>query len=284
MTQMRQPALRIRDRVELERIAARLRLDVVQMIAPLGQGYLQQGLGAADLFAFVFFSELRLDPADPQWPDRDRFILSTAHNTAILYATLAARSIIPPAWLENYCQDGSPLEINASERLGAAVEATCGSLGQGLSVGAGMALHAKRKGTGSRIYVLLGDGEMQEGQVWEAAMCAAANGLGNLCLILDLNYMQVEGKMAGPLGMEPVGEKWASFGFKVLDVDGHDFDALALAFDNARAITDRPTCIIARTLVGKGVPELEGIFGHNMRLPGALADSAIQHLRETIDG
>ncbi len=284
MDKLRQPAVRIQDRSELEAIAAKLRLDVVRMIAPLGQGYVQQGLGAADLFAAIFFAELRLDPTDPGWLDRDRFILSTAHNTAVFYATLAARGIIPQSSLAQYCQDSSPLEINASERVGPAVETTCGSLGQGLSVGTGMALHARRTGKDLRVYVLLGDGEMQEGQVWEAAMCAAAHHLGNLCVILDRNEMQAEGRATEALKMTPVSEKWASFGFHVLEVDGHDFTAIATAFDKARAIVDKPTCIVAKTLVGKGVPALEGLFGHNMRLPGDLARSAMAHLKETING
>ncbi len=161
----RQPAERINDLTALKKIARELRRQVVRLVAPTGQGYVQQGLGAADIFTALFFSELRLDPADPAWSDRDRFLLSTAHNTAIFYATLAARGCIPASMLETYCHDGSPLEINASERMGPVVEATCGSLGQGLSVGVGMALAARRQGRPSRVHVVLGDGEMQEGQV-----------------------------------------------------------------------------------------------------------------------
>ncbi|WP_210254870.1 transketolase [Methylocapsa sp. S129] len=274
----RQPASHIHDPDELHAIAQELRRQVIRMIAPTGQGYVQQGLGAADLFAALYFSELRLDPADPTWPDRDRFLLSTAHNTAIFYATLAARGCIPDALLATYTQDGSPLEINASERLGPAIEATCGSLGQGLSVGVGMALSAQRRGRGYRVYVMLGDGEMQEGQVWEAAMAAGSHRLSNLCLILDYNKMQVGGHIDAVVDMNPIAEKWASFGFRVDAVDGNDLEAILAALERARRHEKGPTCIIAETLVGKGAPSLEGVLGHTMRLPPELAQRALAEL------
>ena len=178
---------------DLEAHALSLRKRVVQMVGKLRVGYLQQGLGAADIFAAVYFGELRLREDDPDWPQRDRCLLSTAHNTALLYATFAERGLIDPAWLDGYTQDGSPLEVNASERLGSLVEATCGSLGQGLSVAVGMALSLRRKGLPSRVYVILGDGELQEGQVWEAALSAGGHALSNLTMIIDRNDMQVEG-------------------------------------------------------------------------------------------
>jgi transketolase len=276
----RQPAPQIHDPVALRAIAQELRRQVIRMIAPTGQGYVQQGLGAADLFAALYFSELRLDPADSSWPDRDRLLLSTAHNTAIFYATLAARGYIPEALLATYTQDGSPLEINASERLGPPVEATCGSLGQGLSVGVGMALSARRRGRGYRVYVVLGDGEMQEGQVWEAAMAAGSHRLSNLCVILDYNKMQVAGHVDGVVDMNPIPEKWTSFGFRVDAIDGNDMGALLGAFERARRHAAGPTCIIAHTLVGKGAPSLEGVLGHTMRLPPELARRALEELSE----
>lgn len=144
---------------ELQDQASQLRAEVVRMVARIGHGYLQQGLGAADLFAALYFSELNLDPRRPDWVDRDRFLLSAAHNTAVFYAAMAHRGLIDMGALETYTRDGSPFEINASERVGPLVEATCGSLGQGLSVGVGMALSLRRHGRRSRVYVLLGDGE-----------------------------------------------------------------------------------------------------------------------------
>jgi len=248
------------------------------MVARIGQGYVQQGLGAAELFATLYCAELRFDPAHPDWPDRDRFLLSTAHNSAAFHAALAEAGLLDPAALDTYCVDGSPLEVNVSERLGPLVEATLGSLGQGLSVGLGMAIAARRRGSGSRVYVLLGDGEMQEGQTWEAAMAAGSLGLANLCAVVDGNGMQVEGHVDRVLRMEPVAAKWRAFGWQAIEVDGHDVGALLAAYDRARADREAPTVVLARTLVGKGVDFLEGIYGHNIKLSVADAEAALRKL------
>ncbi len=275
----RQPAARIRDPLTLARIARALRRDVINLVAPTGQGYVQQGLGAADLFAVLYFAELRLDPADPDWADRDRFLLSTAHNTAIFYATLAARGIVDRKAVADYCKDGSVFEINASERIGTAIEATLGSLGQGLSVGIGMALAARRRGSTSRTYVILGDGELQEGQLWEAALFAGGAALSNLCLIVDDNRMQVEGHIDKVVSVAPIAEKFTAFGWAAEEIDGHDIPALLEALDRARD-RDRPTCLVAATLAGKGVAELEGILAHNLKLPAEIAAEALAALAE----
>lgn len=274
----RQPALRIRDPRELAGIALRLRRKVIEMVAPTGQGYVQQGLGAADLFTVLYFAELRLDPADPDWMSRDRLLLSTAHNTAIFYATLAERGLVSAEGLPGYCEDGSPFEVNASERLGSVIEATCGSLGQGLSVGIGMALAARRRGDGARVYVVLGDGELQEGQVWEAALLAGSLGLDNICLLIDDNRMQVEGHVDQVVKLEPIAGKFASFGWAQHIVDGHDIPALLAALDGARTTAGKPTCLVVRTLPGKGVPALEGILAHNLKLPADVAAAALAAL------
>jgi transketolase len=263
---------------ELRRIALALRKQVVRMVARTGQGYVQQGLGAADLFTALYFGEMRQRPDTPDWPDRDRFILSTAHNTAIFYATLAARGYFEPALLDSYCDDGSPLEINASERLGTMIEATCGSLGQGLSVGTGMAAVLKRESSASRVFVMLGDGELQEGQVWEAAMAAGNWRLDNLCLIIDANDMQVEGHIDQVQPHEPLADKWRAFGWRVETIDGNDMDAILAMLGRLRTERGQPHCIIARTLVGKGAASLEGILGHNLRLPPDAAQRALQEL------
>ncbi len=262
----------------LARHAHAMRRNVVRMVGVLGQGYVQQGLGAADLFACLFFAEMRLRAAEAQWPDRDRFLLSTAHNSALFHAALAQRRLIDPARLDTYCVDGSQLEVNVSQRLGPLVEATCGSLGQGVSVGLGMALAGRRRGAPYRVYVVLGDGEMQEGQVWEAAMAAGSMGVANLCVIVDLNFMQVEGHTDRVLKQEPVADKWASFNWHVESVDGHDIGALCAALARARAATDKPTAIVATTLVGKGVAFLEGQLGHNMKLSPQDTAAALQAL------
>lgn len=259
---------------ELERMATKLRLHVVNMVAPSGQGYVQQGLGAADLFTSLYFAEVTMDPANPTWPDRDRIFLTTAHNTAIFYAALAEKGFFETDRLTSYVTNGSELEINSSERMGPFVEATCGSLGQGLSVAIGCALAAKRQGRASRVYVIIGDGEMQEGQVWEAAMLAGAAGLDNLCLIVDYNFVQSEGPMDLVMSLEPLMEKMASFGFACQEVDGNDIGALLTAYDTARATKGQPSFIKANTLMGKGVASLEGLMFHQLRFPEEVANSA----------
>ena len=259
---------------DLEHIATQLRLHVVNMVAPSGQGYVQQGLGAADIFTSLYFAEATMDPANPTWPDRDRIFLTTAHNTAIFYATLAERGFFSTDHLSSYVTDGSTLEINSSERMGPFVEATCGSLGQGLSVAIGCAMAAKRQGRASRVYVIVGDGEMQEGQVWEAAMLAGAKGLDNLCLIVDYNFVQSEGPMDLVMSLEPLMDKMTSFGFACQDVDGNDIGALLAAFDKARNTKGKPSFIKANTVMGKGVASLEGLMFHQLRFPEEVAKSA----------
>ena len=259
---------------QLAAIATRLRLHVVNMVAPSGQGYVQQGLGAADIFTSLYFAEATMDPSNSTWPDRDRIFLTTAHNTAIFYATLAEKGFFPVEDLTNYVKDGSPLEINSSERMGPFVEATCGSLGQGLSVAIGCALAAKRQGRASRFYVIVGDGEMQEGQIWEAAMLAGAKGLDNLVFIVDYNFVQSEGTMDKVMSLEPLIDKMTSFGFACQEVDGNDISALIDAFDRARSVKGKPSFIKANTLMGKGVPSLEGLMFHQLRFPPEVAASA----------
>lgn len=258
--------------------ALAVRKHVVQMVARHGRGYVQQGLGAADLFTVLFFDELRLKIEDPEWPDRDRLILSTAHNSAVYYAVLAEKGLIPLASLESYCVDGSDLEINVSERLGTMVEATCGSLGQGLSVAIGMGISARRIRISSRVYVILGDGELQEGQTWEAIMSAATWKLSNLCLVVDCNGMQVDGDVEKVMMMEPLEEKFEAFGWNVLTAEGNDINRLLSSFKEAKNCDNQPSVILAKTLVGKGVPFLEGQLSHNLIFPADAAKRALEAL------
>ncbi len=263
----------------LERIATRLRLHVVDMVASTGQGYVQQGLGAADIFATLYFGEAAVYPATPNRLDRDRIFLTAAHNTAIFYAALGERGFFDTALLSTYVTDGSPLEINASERMGPFVEATCGSLGQGLSVAVGCAIAARRHGGPVRVYAILGDGEMQEGQVWEAAMLAGELGLDNLCVIVDYNFLQSEGAMDEVMSIEPLSAKMEAFGFGAQEIDGNDMSALLEAFGRARETKGKPSFIKANTLVGKGVSSLEGLMFHQIRFPAELADEARRELQ-----
>jgi transketolase len=260
--------------------ARAIRARILTTIAPLGEGYISQGLGAAELFAALYFHELRLRPEDPEWPERDRFLLSTAHNSVAMYATLAERGIVSDAELATYGRDGSPFEIISAEQV-PGVEATFGSLGQGLSVGVGLALAARRRERAARTYVMLGDAEEQEGQVWEAAMAAASFRLANLCLIVDLNGMQVEGATRDVLDMGEIAAKWRAFGWRTSEVDGNDAAALLAALDDARAHADGPSAIVAHTVPGKGVACLEGQFKHYAKISAAQVEEALADLRRT---
>ena len=266
------------DEMELMASAKSIRQNIVRMVSRNGQGYLQQGLGAADLFTYLYFAEASLDIHNPAWEERDRIFLSTAHNSALFHAVLAERGFFEHSRLETYTKDGSELEINVSERLGSVVEATCGSLGQALSVAVGVAQAAKRQNRTFRSYVILGDGELQEGQVWEAAMYAASNSLDNLCLIVDLNQLQVEGHTQEVMVMDPIDKKFQAFGWAVKNVDGHDFGALSAAFNQARSNRNVPTVILAHTIVGKGIPFLENQMSHNMVLPADVAEQCLKAL------
>lgn len=266
------------DEMELMASAKSIRQNIVRMVSRNGQGYLQQGLGAADLFTYLYFAEVSLDIHNPAWEERDRVFLSTAHNSALFHAVLAERGFFEHSRLETYTKDGSELEINVSERLGSVVEATCGSLGQALSVAVGVAQAAKRQNRTFRSYVILGDGELQEGQVWEAAMYAASNSLDNLCLIVDLNQLQVEGHTQEVMVMDPIDKKFQAFGWAVKNVDGHDFGALSAAFNQARSNSNVPTVILAHTIVGKGIPFLENQMSHNMVLPADVAEQCLKAL------
>ena len=266
------------DEMELMASAKSIRQNIVRMVSRNGQGYLQQGLCATDLFTSLYFAEVSLDIHNPAWEERDRVFLSTAHNSALFHAVLAERGFFEHSRLETYTKDGSELEINVSERLGSVVEATCGSLGQALSVAVGVAQAAKRQNRTFRSYVILGDGELQEGQVWEAAMYAASNSLDNLCLIVDLNQLQVEGHTQEVMVMDPIDKKFQAFGWAVKNVDGHDFGALSAAFNQARSNRNVPTVILAHTIVGKGIPFLENQMSHNMVLPADVAEQCLKAL------
>ena len=266
------------DEMELMASAKSIRQNIVRMVSRNGQGYLQQGLGAADLFTYLYFAEVSLDIHNPAWEERDRVFLSTAHNSALFHAVLAERGFFEHSRLETYTKDGSELEINVSERLGSVVEATCGSLGQALSVAVGVAQASKRQNRTFRSYVILGDGELQEGQVWEAAMYAASNSLDNLCMIVDLNQLQVEGHTQEVMVMDPIDKKFQAFGWAVKNVDGHDFGALSAAFNQARSNRNVPTVILAHTIVGKGIPFLENQMSHNMVLPADVAEQCLKAL------
>jgi transketolase len=253
---------------ELRRRAARIRLHAARMVARHGQGYLGQALSAAEIFSALF---ARLE-------ERDRFVLSPGHYVIALYASLVEWGRLPADALEDYGRDGSELEAISSERT-PGVDVACGSLGQGLSAGVGLALSARLKGSPHQTYVFVSDGELQEGQVWEAAMFAAHQRLARVVAIVDCNNSQVDGAMDTVMRIEPIEEKWRAFGWSVLPVDGHDLEQLLGALDTARAGDERPTVILARTDITRGLSFLRGSRdAHFVKLPPELAAQAFEEL------
>jgi transketolase len=234
--------------------ALNLRHRMVRMATGKGQGYLGQGLGVADLLAAVYFHELRWDPADLDWPERDRFVLSTGHYAIALWAVLAEAGAIPEEELATFAADGSRLDMSTLD-TSPGVEVTGGSLGHGLGQAAGMALGLRLKGSDARVFCELSDGELQEGSIWEAAIAGRTFALDNLVAIVDCNGIQADGPVT--VAIEPVAEKWRSFGWDTAEIDGNDMVAVVGALEQTREQDGRPKAIVARTLPGKGVPRLE---------------------------
>jgi transketolase len=251
---------------ESEALALRLRRHIVRMCNAGGSAHVGSCLSMADIVAVLYGSVLRVDPADPLWPGRDRFILSKGHGGACVYAALAERGFFPLSSLAAHYQNGSFLSGHVSHKGVPGVEVSTGSLGHGLGLGAGMALQLRRLGGAQRVYVLLGDGECDEGSVWEAALFAAHQRLGNLCAVIDSNKLQSLGPVAETLGLAPFADKWRAFGWAVRAVDGHDHEALERAFVEAAA-EEPPACIIADTIKGRGVSFMENQVLWHYRVP-----------------
>ncbi len=248
-------------------LALRLRRHVVRMCARGGGSHVGSALSVADIVAVLYGRVLRVDSAEPDWPGRDRFILSKGHAGACVYAALAERGFFPVAMLDQHYRNGSALSGHVSRKGVPGVDASTGSLGHGLGIGAGMALHLRRTGGTQRAYVVLSDGECDEGSVWEAALFAAHQRLANLCAIVDFNKLQSLGPVAETLALEPFADKWHAFGWHVLRIDGHDHEALGDAFAAAAAERERPSCIIADTVKGRGVSFMEGAVLWHYRVP-----------------
>ena len=246
-------------------LALRLRRHVVRMCHAGGSSHVGSCLSIADVVAVLYGEVLRLDPARPGWPGRDRFILSKGHAGACVYAALAERGFFPGEELATHCRNGSRLSGHVSHKGVAGVEVSTGSLGHGLGIGAGMAFQLRRLGGTQRTFVLLSDGECDEGSVWEAALFAAQQRLGRLCAIVDCNGLQSLGPTSDAIGLEPFGAKWRAFGWRVLRIDGHDHDALRNALSAPG--DDRPLCVIADTVKGKGVSFMENQVLWHYRIP-----------------
>jgi len=238
-------------------IARELRITDIEMISEAGSGHPGGTLSAADMVAALFFHKLRLRPDEPDWPDRDRFILSKGHCIPIVYAAMAKRGFFDPGLLKTLRKLGSPLQGHPDRTRLPGIEASTGSLGQGLSVAIGMALAGTLDRDCWRMYCMLGGGEIQGGPVWEAAMFGPRHGLDNLCAILDHNQVQQTRKVAEILDIGPIVDKWRAFNWHVLDIDGHDMAQIVDALDEADSLSGRPTLIVSRTVKGKGVSWME---------------------------
>lgn len=248
------------DNATLETLRRRsfdLRIDNLTAIAAAESGHPGGTLSAMDILQTLFFVEMNHRPKEPRWPDRDRFVLSKGHAVPALYTVMAHAGYFSRDLLPTLRHLGSPLQGHPATFLLPGIEASTGSLGQGMSVAIGMALGARLDGRKSRVYALIGDGESEEGQIWEAAMAAPKYALDNLCVVLDHNKGQIDGYVKDVMNIEPIADKWKSFNWNVLTIDGHDYQQITDAFGKAKATKGKPTFIIAETVKGKGVSFME---------------------------
>ena len=246
------------DKLALQKTANEVRKGIVTAVHSAKAGHPGGSLSAADVFTYLYFEEMNIDPKDPKKADRDRFVLSKGHTAPGLYSTLAQRGYFPVEDLKTLRQLGSYLQGHPDMKHIPGVDMSSGSLGQGISAAVGMALSAKLSGDSYRVYTLLGDGEIQEGQVWEASMFAGHRKLDNLVVMVDNNGLQIDGKIEDVCSPYPIGDKFKAFNFHVIeDVDAHDFDAIKAAFDEAKATKGQPTAIVFKSTKGKGVSFME---------------------------
>ena len=255
------------DNLKLMQTAVEVRKGIVTAVHSAKSGHPGGSLSAADIFTFLYFEEMNIDPADPKNPDRDRFVLSKGHTAPGLYSTLAHRGYFPVEDLKTLRHTGSYLQGHPDMKHIPGVDMSSGSLGQGLSCAVGMALGAKLSGRDYRVYALCGDGEIQEGQVWEAAMFAGFRKLDNLCVIVDNNNLQIDGAISDVCSPYPIDKKFESFNFHVININGNDFDEIRRAMEEAKTVKGMPTAIIAHTVKGKGVSFMENQVGWHGSAP-----------------
>ncbi len=242
---------------ELKNIAKKVRINILHMLTQAGSGHTGGSLSAADVAVAIYFSKMKYNPGDPKWEDRDRFIMSKGHAAPLLYAIMAEAGYFPPETLDNLRKIESPLQGHPCCKSLPGIEVSTGSLGQGLSVANGMALGLRLDNNPARVYCIMGDGEIQEGQIWEAAMTAAHYRIDNLCAVVDNNELQIDGPVEEIMGIEPIHDKWSAFGWHVIDIDGHDMEEILRALGEAESVKGKPTVIIAKTTKGKGVSFFE---------------------------
>ena len=265
---------------QLSTLACKVRMGIVESTHAAKCGHPGGSLSAADLFTYLYFKEMNVDPSNPKWEDRDRFVLSKGHTAPGLYAALALRGFFPVEDLITLRKVGSYLQGHPNMNSVPGVDMSTGSLGQGISTACGMALAAKVKGKDYRVYTLLGDGEIQEGQVWEACMAAAHYKLDNFVAIVDNNGLQIDGKVSDVMSPYPIVDKLAAFGFHVEAIDGHDFDQIEAAFEAAKQYKDGPTAIVMTTTKGKDVSFMENNAGWHGKAPNdAEREQALSELK-----
>ncbi|GLI38580.1 transketolase [Geobacter hydrogenophilus] len=261
---------------QLQEKARQLRVDIVKTLHKSQSGHTGGSLSAIDMVTALYFQVMKHNPADPAWPGRDRFVLCKGHAAPALYVALAEAGYFPKEDLMTLRRLGSHLQGHPDSKQTPGVEVCTGSLGQGLSMANGMALGLRLDGSSSRVYAMLGDGELQEGQVWEAAMAAGHYKLDNLCALVDVNRLQIDGEVAKVMAVEPVTDKFRAFGWNVIDIDGHDMGAIVAALGQAAGAKGKPTVIVARTVKGKGVSFFEnkasyhGVAPSDEELPKAM--------------
>ncbi len=255
------------EKKQLQITACKVRMGVIESTYGAKAGHPGGSLSAAEVYTYLYFKEMNIDPANPKWEDRDRFVLSKGHTTPGLYSVLANRGFFPVEDLPTFRHIDSYLQGHPNMNMVPGVDMSTGSLGQGVSVATGMALAAKHTGKANRVYALLGDGEIQEGQVWEACMAAAHYKLDNFCIIVDNNGLQIDGNIADVMSPYPIVDKLVAFGFEVVELDGHDFDALEAAFNKARETKGKPFAIVMKTIKGKDVSFMENDAGWHGKAP-----------------
>ena len=255
------------EKKQLQITACKIRMGIIDSTHSAKAGHPGGSLSATEIFTYLYFKEMNIDPQNPKWEDRDRFVLSKGHTAPGLYSALAHRGFFPVEDLLTLRKIDSYLQGHPNMNLVPGIDMSTGSLGQGISTAVGMALAAKHTGKSNRVYSLLGDGEIQEGQVWEACMAAAHYKLDNLCIIVDNNGLQIDGNIADVMSPYPIVGKLEAFGFNTLAIDGHDFDAIEEAFNSAKATKGAPTAIVITSVKGKGVSFMENDAGWHGKAP-----------------
>ena len=267
------------EKIQLQKTACKVRMGVIESTHGAKAGHPGGSLSATELFTYLYFKEMNIDPSNPKWEGRDRFVLSKGHTAPGLYSALAHRGFFPVEDLPTLRHIDSYLQGHPNMNTVPGVDMSTGSLGQGISVAVGMALGLKHQGSSARVYTLLGDGEIQEGQVWEACMAAAHYKLDNLVVVVDNNGLQIDGNIADVMSPYPIVGKLEAFGFHVIAIDGHNFDEIEAALEEAKTVKGQPTAIVMKTVKGKDVSYMENNAGWHGKAPNdAEHEQAIKEL------